>query len=55
MKPTMGGSRDGCIGTRHSAIAFFYMELQAYKICEGWATSEGNAAFPTNATRRNAS
>jgi hypothetical protein len=31
------------------------MESQAYKICEGWATSEGNAAFPTNATRRNAS
>ncbi len=31
------------------------MESEAYKICEGWATGEGNAAFPTNATRRNCS
>jgi hypothetical protein len=31
------------------------MELEAYKRCEGWATGEGNAAFPTNATRRNES
>jgi hypothetical protein len=28
------------------------MELEAYKIFEGWASSEGDAAFPTNATRR---
>jgi pentatricopeptide repeat protein len=27
------------------------MESEAYKICEGWATGEGHAAFPTNATR----
>ncbi|KAH9543638.1 hypothetical protein CY35_13G076200 [Sphagnum magellanicum] len=27
------------------------MESEAYKTCEGWATGEGDAAFPTNATR----
>jgi len=54
-KPSMGGNRDGCNGTRHSAIEHFCMESEAYKRCEGWATGEGNAAFPTNATRRNES
>jgi hypothetical protein len=31
------------------------MESEAYKICKGWATGEGNKAFPTNALRRNES
>jgi hypothetical protein len=35
MKPTTGGSRDGCTGTRHSAIELFCKESEAYKICEG--------------------
>jgi hypothetical protein len=35
MKPTTGGSRDGCTGTRQSAIEHFCMESEAYKICEG--------------------
>ncbi len=54
-KPSMGGSRDGCNGTRHSAIEHFCMESEAYKICEGWETGECDAAFPTNAARRNES
>ncbi len=29
----MGGSRDCCIGTRHSAIERFCMESEPYKIC----------------------
>jgi len=33
-------------------IVFFSMESQAYKICEGWATSEGNAAFPTKCNEK---
>jgi hypothetical protein len=28
------------------------MEYTAYKICSGWATSEGSGAFSTNAMRR---
>jgi hypothetical protein len=28
------------------------MESEAYKICEGWAITECDAAFSTNATRR---
>ncbi|KAH8948841.1 hypothetical protein BDL97_11G116100 [Sphagnum fallax] len=36
----MGGSRDGCNGTRHSAIEHFCMESEVFKICEGWATRE---------------
>jgi hypothetical protein len=28
----------GCNGTRHSAIEQFFMESEAYRICEGWAT-----------------
>jgi hypothetical protein len=31
------------------------MESEAYKICEGWATGQGDAAFPTNVTRRSES
>ncbi|CAK9256411.1 unnamed protein product [Sphagnum jensenii] len=34
-------------------LNIFCMESEAYKICEGWATGEGNAAFPTNARSRN--
>jgi hypothetical protein len=41
----MGGSRDGCNGTKHSAIEPFCMDSEAYKICEGWATEESNTAF----------
>jgi hypothetical protein len=44
-KPAMGGSRDGCNGTRHSAIEPFCMDSEAYKICEGWATEESDTAF----------
>jgi hypothetical protein len=29
------------------------MELKAYQICEGWVTTEGNATFLTNTTKRN--
>ncbi len=47
----MGGRRDGCNGIRHTVIEHFCMESEAYKTCEGWATGEGDAAFPTNATR----
>jgi hypothetical protein len=54
-KPAMGGRKDSCNGTRHSAIEHFCIESEAYKICEGWATGEGNKAFPTNALRRNES
>jgi hypothetical protein len=49
----MDGSKDSCNGTRHSAIEHFCMESEAYKKCKGWATREGNKAFPTNALRRN--
>jgi pentatricopeptide repeat protein len=52
-KLSMGGSRDGCNGTRHSAIEHFCMESEAYKIREGWATGEDDAVFPTNAARWN--
>jgi hypothetical protein len=31
----------------------FFMESKAYRIREGWATWEGNVAFPTNAMTRN--
>jgi len=51
----MGGSRDGCNGTRHSVIEDFWMESEAYKICEGWAARQGYAVFPTNTKRRNES
>jgi len=50
MKPTMGGSRDSCNGARHIAIQHIFMESEAYKICEGWATQQGDATFPTYAT-----
>jgi hypothetical protein len=46
-----GCSRDGCNGTRHSAIEHFCMESEAYKIFEGWATGEDDAAFPTIAAK----
>ncbi len=32
----MGGKKNGCIGTKNSAIKHFWI----YKICEGWATKE---------------
>jgi hypothetical protein len=51
----MGGSRDGCNGTTHSAIEHFWMESEAYKICEGWTAREGYAAVPTNTMRRSES
>jgi hypothetical protein len=37
----MGGSRDSCNGTRHSAIEHLWMESEAFKICEGWMQQEG--------------
>jgi hypothetical protein len=51
----MGESINGCNGIRHSGIEHVCMESDAYKRREGWATREGNAAFPTNARRRNES
>jgi len=40
MKPTTGGSRDGCTGSRHSAIEHFCMESEAYKIEGGQPKKE---------------
>jgi hypothetical protein len=33
----------------------FFHGIRSLLICEGWATWEGDAAFPTNVTRRNQS
>jgi hypothetical protein len=33
----------------------FACKSEAYKTCEGWATGDGDAAFPTNATTRSES
>jgi hypothetical protein len=53
MKSIVGGIRNSCNGIKHNAIEHFCMELEAHKICEGWAIGEGNTTFPTNATRGN--
>jgi len=49
-KPTLGGSRDSYNGIRYCVIKHIFMELEAYKICERWTTSQGHATFPTYAT-----
>jgi hypothetical protein len=51
-KHIMGGNINGYNGTMHCAIAPFCVELEAFKICEGWATWEGDVALPTNAMNR---
>jgi len=51
MKPTMGGSRDGCNGTMHGASHIFTWNRKLTTRCKGCATREGNVAIPTNATR----
>jgi hypothetical protein len=53
MKPTIGGNIDNYDGTGHNVIKHICMESKAYKICEGWATQQGDATFPTYAIRRN--
>jgi len=44
-KPTLGGSRDSCNGIRYCVIKHIFMELEAYKICERWATSQAMQLF----------
>lgn len=51
-KHIMGGNINGYNGTMHCAIAPFCVELEAFKISEGWATREGDVALPTNAMSR---
>jgi len=41
----MGGSRDGCIGTRQSAIALFCMESEAYKVSKAGQLEKGMQLF----------
>jgi hypothetical protein len=54
-RPTMSGWQQRWAAMAPGTVQLnnFFIESEAYRICEGWATSVGNVAFPTNAMRRN--
>jgi hypothetical protein len=54
-KPTMGSNKNICNDTRHNVIEHFCVESKVYKICQGWATREGDTTFPTIVKRRSVS
>lgn len=48
----MGGSKNGCNGTRKIAIEHFFMEQKVYDKSQGGTTQENNWDFLSNATRK---